>query len=396
MRKAYRPFSFFVAGQGLLSLGESVRFIAVTILICNLTGSGVSAAVGAALSSLPAILLSPFAGALGDRSNEGSLLVLTDLARFMVTLLFLVAATPGHIYILLILCSFLDIFYNPSKAKFILNLTGRDNAMKANSILTGAYGAAYLTGPLLSGFLSDSCGHEPVIIIAALCCLFSAAMTLICLLTVKGGVRATGNLKFMTTEDRKDRIAEFVQVLKYCQANRKISELLCIEAIIGFCTLSVNLSFYPYVFDLLKVTAKGWSLIIMIFYGTNLVAMLLMRLYAKTSEGTGIHFGCLLLVSIIWLLYAFTENLAFVLLLQFIEGTVLSACGIIIAAGFQRIVEKRYMARVSALNALTCSIGKLAGMGCMSIIMQRASFCGVFIFCSIIMALFVCICTLRS
>jgi len=396
MRKAYSPFSFFVAGQGVLSLGESVRFIAVTILICDITGSGVSAAVGAALSSLPVILLSPFAGALGDRSHEGSMLVLTDLARFIVTVFFLSAGTQGHIYMLLILSSLLDVFYNPSKTKFILNLTGREGAMKANSLMTGVYGAAYLTGPLLTGFLSDKYGHEPAIIVAAFCCLFSAMMTLLSMLMLKGGMGSTGKIKFMGTEGRNDGIMDFAQVLKYCRTDRRILKLLSIDAIVGFCTLSINLSFYPFAFDFLKVTAKGWSLIITIYYGTNLAAMLLMRLVAKRLKGTEMLYECLLLVSIIWLIYAFTRNFAFVLLMQFIEGTLLSACGIIIAAGFQRIVEKRYIARVSALNDLIISIGKLAGMGCMTVIMQGVSFYGVFIFCSIIMAVFVCICTWRS
>ena len=71
-----RSFGIFLAGQGILSFGESARFIAVTILMHDIAGSGIPAAAGVALSALPGILASPFAGVIGDRSGEGRLLIL--------------------------------------------------------------------------------------------------------------------------------------------------------------------------------------------------------------------------------------------------------------------------------------------------------------------------------
>lgn len=388
--KADRPFHFFIAGQGIVGLGESIRFIAVTVLIYNLTGSGISAATGVALSALPGILISPFAGVLGDRSAEDRILIWIDLMRLIVTPLFLLADRIAYVYPLLVMISILDVFYNPAKKKFILGMTGSKNAVKANSMLTGVNGAAYLAGPLLTGYLTDRYGHMPAIIIAAGCCFISALMTRRSIVAAGNGRRIVRGRDVIPSRKRESTRNEFTQALKYCRTDHRINELLCIGIIIGFCTLSVNLSFYPYAFDLLKVTARGWGLMISIYYGTNLFAMLLVRCYEKRLDGheAKILYACLTIASLIWLLYAFTRNYGVVLLLQLTEGTLLAGCAIILSSRFQRIIEKRYMARISALNEIISSIGKLAGMACMVLIMRRLSFREVFILSSIIMLLF--------
>lgn len=382
MEKAYRPFPFFLAGQGILALGESIRFIAVTMLIYDLTGSGISAATGVALSTLPGILLSPFAGVLGDRIRNGRILILIDLVRFLVTPLFLLSVRVEHVYLLLILVSLLDVFYIPSRRKFILMLTGRKDAMRANSSLTGVNGAAYLAGPLLTGVLTDRQGYTPVILIAAACCFAASVLTLLSL-------SAAGEGRRFISSGRREGL-EFTNALKYCRTDHHVRELLWIGIIIGFCSLSVNLAFYPFAFDLLKVTARGWGLMITIYYGTNLIAMLLVRCCAKRIEGreAGAFYSSLAIVSLIWLGYAFTGSYAIVLMLQFTEGILIAGCGILLAARFQRIIDKDYMARISALNELLDSVGKLAGMGCMAMILRSFSFSGVFVFSSLIMALF--------
>jgi hypothetical protein len=60
----HTAFLVYLSGQGISYLGESFRFIAGTMLIFKLTGSGLSAAWGLLLAALPSILASPFAGVL--------------------------------------------------------------------------------------------------------------------------------------------------------------------------------------------------------------------------------------------------------------------------------------------------------------------------------------------
>lgn len=397
--KGGRAFSFYLAGQGISNLGDSFRFIAVTMLIFKLTGSGMEAAFGLVLSTLPSILISPFAGVLGDRLDERRLLVLIDFIRFLTVPIFLLVNNVAHIYLLLILLSLFDIFYSPSRRKFVLEMTGREGALNANSLLTGVSGAAYLAGPLAAGFMTDAYGTAPAIIVACFCCLCSCLMTLAAG-TMYAGTAAKGKygrtLKkapIGTAKMEKQTLsAELGKGFRYCLSVPDVRELLLIGLITGFCTISVNISFYPYAFDVLKVTAKGWSMMITVYYGTNLLAMLFLKYfgaYFKKHDGR-LFFSGLCIISIIWALYAVVANLAGVLLLQFIEGTVIAVCGILLAARFQTITQKSYMARVSGANDIFSNIGKTAGMGCTIMVSGIFPFGTVFFLNSTLLFLFAC------
>lgn len=384
--KGSRAFLIYLSGQGISNLGDSFRFIAVTMLIYKLTGSGVTAALGLALATLPSIITSPFAGVLGDRIDERRLLVLVDLLRFLAVPLFLYMDNVIQIYLLLILLSLFDVFYGPSRKKFILGMTGRKGALNANSLLTGVSGAAFLTGPLAAGFLTDSHGPAPAILIASLCCFVS------CLVTLVAGIVYGKESKVVSNSGilRYNPISELREGLRYCLASPSVRTLLIIGLVTGFCTISINLAFYPYAFDVLKVTAKGWSLMITVYYGTNLVAMLLVKYLDKIfkkREGRLFYTG-LIIVSIIWAFYAFVTNYANVLLLQFIEGSVIAVCGILLSARFQIITNRGFMARVSGLNDISSNMGKLAGMGCALALASQFSFGAVFVFNSAILLIF--------
>lgn len=381
MRKtAPGAFRFFLAGQGALSLGESIRFIAVIMLIYKITGSGISAATGVALSTLPGIIAAPFAGVLGDRINESRVIILIDLARFITTPLFLYAGNTEQIYLLLIITSVFDVFYGPSRRKYVLGMTGREGALKANSQLAGVSGVAYIAGPLLAGFLIDGYGHTSAIIIASICCLVSGMMTLV-------SVAAGGRGLQPPPRVYKSGMADFKEAVQYCGATPVIRELLLIDMVIGFCVISINLSFYPYAFDVLRVTAKSWSFLITVYYGTSLSAMVLVKYTGKrlkNNEGKFFYLS-LGMVAAAWMLYAFTKNYTAVLVLQFAEGTLIALYGIILAARLQAAADKRYMARVSSMNDIITSAGKLAGMGCTAIVTGRFSFNGVFILSGLIL-----------
>lgn len=384
-RPGGRAFRIFLAGQGILGFGESVRFIAVTMLIHDIAGSGISAAAGAALSALPGILASPFAGVIGDRSGEGRLLVLMDILKSLTALLFLAAGNVAQIYLLIILISILDVFYNPSRRKYVLRMTGKKGALKANSLLTGAGGAAYLAGPVAAGFLTDKYGPAPSILVSSACCLVSALFTVF-----SAAADHPGNYAANVQSSHETALSAMKKGIRYCMAAVPIRELLAAEFVVGFCTISVNLAFYPFAFDILKVTAKGWGMMITAYYGANLLAMFIAgQMDSRPDKGDARTFySCLAAVAVIWILYAFTKTYEAVLMLQFAEGTIIAVSGIILAARFQVAADREYMARVTAFSDMMAGLGKLAGMVVTSVLIRKCSLIGVFIVCGILMLIF--------
>jgi hypothetical protein len=141
------------------------------------------------------------------------------------------------------------------------------------------------------------------------------------------------------------------------------------------------------------VTAKGWSLMITIYYGTNLMAMFLVKRFdnfLKKHEKNMIRliYAGLAVTAAIWAGYALTASYAVVLALQFVEGSVIAICGIILSAEFQLITDRRYMARVSSINDLFANAGKLVGLSASAFLIGIFSYRAVFVFCSAMMFLF--------
>ncbi len=401
-----KPFNIYLTGQGISNLGDSFRFIAVTILIFNITGSGLNAAAGLALSSIPGIIASPFAGVLEEKMDERRVLVVIELVRTAIVPLFIIAEQIIYVYMLLVLLALLDIFYMPSKRKYILRTTGRNGAVKANSLLTGVSGAAYLAGPMAAGILTDSRGYQPAIIIAAICCGISAIFTyvsgsLCSEASYTDNIKRTGSgIKPYNTVVSNvngirshNTVGEFISGIKYCYTDINVRPLIFISYILGFCVISINMVFYPFAFDVLKVTARGWSLMITIYYGTNLVAMLIVKKLDKFLKKNEINmnrmlYTGLIITAAIWGIYALTENIAYVLALQFVEGSVIAMCGIILAAKFQLKTEKRFMARVSSINELFANVGKIIGLSASALLIGFSTYRAVFVFCTVVMFLF--------
>lgn len=375
-----RSFLLFLFGQGVSNLGDSFRFVAVTVLLYELTGSGVAAALGLLFSILPSLVLSPFAGAAGDILDEKYLLAGIDLVRAASVLLFLSRSDPTGIYLILVLLSALDTIYGPLRKKFILRLAGKNGVLKANSLLTGVSGAAYLTGPFMAGFLTDAYGPSPAFAISSAACVMSAAATL--LVRVKAWPRrksAGCNL-----------MREIAAGVGYCQRNRQVREIIGAMIVTGFSAIAMNMAFYPFAFDSLAVTAKGWSLMITVYYGTNLMALPVISLLGKIvgRPDLRLFYAGLFLTGMIWLIYTFTYSYFTVILLQFVEGTVLAVCGILLSSRMQLVSDSGYLARVAGVGDILSGGAKLCAMGCALLIMQTASFRLVFLINAVLLLLF--------
>lgn len=376
-------FIRFVLSQGISSLGDSFRFIAVTMLLLEKTGSGMSASLGMIFSIIPSLILSPFAGTIGDILPEKPLMALIDTIRGVVIVLFIFSSGVDVIFILIIVLSALETVYSPLRRRLILRVAGKDGVLNANSILTGLSGFAYLAGPLLAGFLTEGYGTAPALIIAGI----SFVTSSIFIVTIKTR-RDTG---LSGSKQRTSFIQELAKGFSYVKGNRPVIEIVVTLIITAFCSISMNMAFYPFAFDVLKLDSKGWSLLISVYYGTNLLAMFISfgveRWMKKFPWGT-IYAG-FAITALLWALYGFTVNFTLILFFQFVEGTVLAICGIVLTTLLQTTARKGYIARVAGISDITAGVGKLASMAFTYCIIALESYRSVFVINAAILFLFV-------
>lgn len=380
-----RSFQLLLASQCISNIGEACRFISITLFLVNTTGSGVSAAFGLICAALPALILSPFAGTIGDLLPEKPLLAAVDFFRCFLTLLFLSTNNVTGIYVLLIILSITDTLYSPARKKIILVIAGKKDVLTANSLLTGASGAAFLIGPLLGGVLADSFGLAPPFLINS----FTYFLSAVLILSINYG-KSAKTMKKTGIAEIRNIYSAMVAGFKYFKGRPAIRDIVFICALLSFGMVSMNMSFYPFAFDILRVTAKGWSLMLSIFYGTNLAAMAVVPLITRPGKSNMlpvVFFGTAM-TGVIWALYAFTRSLAVVLLLQFMEGTILAICGIMLGTLLQTLADKNFIARVSGVSDLISSACKLAAMFFSFMVLKYADYRVIFILDSALLFLF--------
>ena len=372
--------------QGVSNLGDAFHLIAVTILLYKMTGSGLFTAFGIICAPIPSVFLSPIAGSLGDRFSSRSMLIIIDLFRGFVTLLFTQKLGVYEIYILLFVLSSLNVMYNPPSKKIIVNIMKNNEFVLANSILSGVSGASFLVGPILAGILIGIYGVNVAFIANSCSFIFSAFI----IMTIK--VRYLKD----TLQNTKKKFAQWIKIdikagFKYLQKVRPVKDLVIIGSIISFGTAAMNFAFYAFAFDVLKVGSKGWGLMLTIFYGTNLISMFISLYFNKKFKKKTLLCICLslLIVSVVWLYYGWVRNITAVLFLQLIEGSALSLCGILITTGLQSGIKKSFVSRIMGINDIFNNAGKLAGLFCAFITLQVLSPRSVFIFNSILLMFFV-------
>jgi dTMP kinase len=159
-----RPFRRLWIALSLSSLGDWLSLLALTALAYKLAGGGQaaqSAAVGGVwlTSLLPALILGPLAGAVADRFDRRTTMIVGDVVRAVLylsiplNLSLHVVNELTWMYLAQFLASCASLFWTPAKDATVPNLVPPDRLEQANQLsLFTTYGTAPVAG-LLFGLL---------------------------------------------------------------------------------------------------------------------------------------------------------------------------------------------------------------------------------------------------
>jgi MFS family permease len=131
------------AARTVSQWGDTFNFVALALLVYDLTGSGLGVSGVVVAEILPVLLLAPLAGALVDRWPRVTVMVAADLGRvlLMVVLALWHDSTAG-VYAVAFAMSVGAVFFNPAAGSVLPGLVRRDALVAANS---GIWTAAVLS-----------------------------------------------------------------------------------------------------------------------------------------------------------------------------------------------------------------------------------------------------------
>jgi len=157
-------------GQIVSMLGSAMTWFALTIWAWQTTGQATALALVSFFSFGPTLLLSPIAGALVDRWNRKLMMMLSDLATGLGTVVVLLLyATHNlqiwHIYAVGILAGAFWAFQFPAYSAAVTMLVPREQYARAEGMIGLAASASGILGPPLAAVLLGAVGFAGIMLI---------------------------------------------------------------------------------------------------------------------------------------------------------------------------------------------------------------------------------------
>ena len=163
-------FTIVWIGQIFSLLGTSMTGFAMTIWAYEKTNAATALALVGFFFVAPMLIASPFAGALVDRSNRKLMMMLSDIASGIATIVILILFTTGHLQIwhLYVTSAFQGVFQSfqwPAYSAAISTMIPKQHYGRANGMLSLADTASNIFAPILAGSLLGIIGVPGILMI---------------------------------------------------------------------------------------------------------------------------------------------------------------------------------------------------------------------------------------
>lgn len=160
----HRNFRLFFAGQFVSQVGNWLTLVAQTLLVLDLTGSGVAVGALAASQFGPMLVLGPWAGLVADRSDKRRLLIVVQSVAMAQSFALAALAWTGEppvvaVYAVAALGGVYMAFDNPARRSFVVEMVDTDRINNAVSLNSALMTSARAVGPALAGLLVSTVGY---------------------------------------------------------------------------------------------------------------------------------------------------------------------------------------------------------------------------------------------
>lgn len=257
------------AARTVSQWGDTFNFVALALLIYDLTGSGLGVTGVVVAEVLPVLLLAPIAGPLVDRWPRVRVMVGSDLFRLaLMVLLALWHEAPGGVYAIAFAMSVGAVFFNPAAGSVLPALVRKEALVAANSgIWTAAVLSQIVLAPL-AGLLVTTLGYGLAFMINAISYAISA-------LTLRG-LHVTGPMEHV---QRRRLLAEARDGVVVLIRQRLLRALAIGQLLAALSAGATSALLVVLAEEHLGVTGRGYGLLIgAIGIGAALGPLVLLRL----------------------------------------------------------------------------------------------------------------------
>jgi MFS family permease len=138
--------------------------VAESWLVFRLTGSSTLLGVSAFAAQIPVFLLAPIGGTVADRFDRHRIIVITQTAAMVLSLILAVLTLTGvvrvwHVFALGACLGVVNAFDIPARQVFVVDLVGREDLVNAIALNSSLVNGARVIGPSIAGLTVAAVGE---------------------------------------------------------------------------------------------------------------------------------------------------------------------------------------------------------------------------------------------
>ncbi len=165
-----RNYRLYYIGQIISTSGTFMQSVAQAWLVLKLTNSGTALGITSALQYVPILVLGPYGGVIADRLSKRKILYFTQsISGILALILGILVATNlvqvWMVYILAFCLGMVNVFDNPTRQTFYIELVGADNLRNAVTLYSTLVNLSRIIGPAIAALIIAVFGLAPCFII---------------------------------------------------------------------------------------------------------------------------------------------------------------------------------------------------------------------------------------
>ncbi len=208
-------------------VGDWFNYIAIFVLINDLTGSGEAVSWFLIAKFLPTTLLGPIAGVVADRYSRKGIMVCCDLLRAVIVLGYLLVGVTGQIWLVYLLAFLQEsvwTFNHPARQASVPDFCTREELNLANGLFGASWSVNLAIGAAIGGFVTALFGWEIAILIDSFTFIGSAVFISTVVLAGRPRKKQAVSLARVTG------IPDMVEGISYVRSQPKVAALLFVKS----------------------------------------------------------------------------------------------------------------------------------------------------------------------
>lgn len=311
--------------------------------------------------ALAQFVAAPFMGSLADRIGRRPLIILALVAYIAANIGFLFAPTTSAFIVVRTLEGALTAGLFPSAMGVVADISPEDERGHWSGILMGAYGAGFIFGPVIGGFLYDGWGFAmPFVLSAFMAVLALGAAIILVPETRTEEIRHRDQLlqrrEIQISGDKKGSLWDSIP-----RPLTVFGTLLLIDFMIVFSFAFVEPQMIFYFYDQLGWSTIQFGVIVGAYGGSLVISQLLFgRMSDRFARKPVIILG-MLLYALFYLALVLITNFPLMLLAAVISGIGEALVMPALSAYYLDITAERHRSRVLGIKESSASLGGVLG-----------------------------------